>query len=369
MKQFWRIWIILVLAALTGCVKAELDPVPEREITFTVGHYASADTKAASLESYSITSFKSKAFLHAEGYEDETQNIFGANGETISARNASGNIITSGVAASWAPSHPYYWPKSALSYINFVSWYDNGGTPTTASETRLEWTNRTITATDNIMYADVAWRFNDNYTSAAQYNGDAVTSGVTTLFHHALAQVKFQARLSEASEGNTSWTVTVSNFRLTNVHNTGSLVLYNSDPTTAFTTRPWTNAAGTGAPVWTQTDAVETISLNGSHTLGAANQVLMDFRSVLPQSTFGMQLTFDYTINTTYGTQGNPISSMSENAQATVDLYSAFMLYTWDMNTRYTYTLVINPKTNKITFEPTLTEGWNSDTGNSMFLE
>ena len=369
MKQFWRIWLILVLTTLTGCVKAQLEQAPDREITFTVANYATADTKAASLESYNITSFKSKGFLHAEGYENTTQDFFGANGETISARNSSGSIINSGTAASWAPSHPYYWPKSALSYINFVSWYDNGDGPSTVTETSLEWTNRIITAGDNIMFADEAWRFNDNLTSAAQYNEDAITSGVTTLFHHALAQVKFQARLSEAQEGNTSWTVTVSNFRLTNVHNTGSLILRNSDPTTAFTTKPWTNAAGTGAPVWTQTNDVETISLNGYTTLGAANQVVMDFRSVLPQSTYGMQLTFDYTINTTYGTQGNPISSVSENARASVDLYSAFMLYTWDMNTRYTYTLVINPKTNKITFEPTLTEGWNNDSGNSMYLE
>lgn len=359
---------MFVLAALTGCVKTELDPVPEREITFSVANYAVADTKASSLESYNITSFNSKAFLHAEGYEDITQDFFGASGETISARNASGNIITSGVASSWTPSHPYYWPKSALSYINFVSWYDNGGAPTTVSENRLEWTNRTITASDNIIYADVAWRFNDNLTSAAQYNGDAITSGVTTLFHHALAQVKFQARLSEATEGSTSWTVTVSNFRLSNVHNTGSLSLRNSDPTTAFTTRPWTNPSGQ-SPVWTQTDDVETISLNGSYELDGTNQVLMDYRSVLPQSTFGMQLTFDYSINTTYGAANNPITSMTENAQATVDLYSAFMLYSWDINTRVTYTLIFNPKTNKITFAPTLTENWGTDLNNSMYIE
>ena len=118
MKQYWRIWLILVLTALTGCVKAEMDPVPEREITFSVGNYATAETKAVSLESYSITSFKSKGFLHAEGYEETTQDFFGAGGETIT---------WNGTDEIWAPSHPYYWPKGASSYINFISWYDKTG--------------------------------------------------------------------------------------------------------------------------------------------------------------------------------------------------------------------------------------------------
>lgn len=357
MKQYWRIWLILMLTALTGCVKAQLELAPDREITFSVGNYATVETKAVSLESYSITSFKSKGFLHAEGYENTPQDFFGENGETITNRTT-----------EWTPSHPYYWPKSALSYINFVSWYDNGGTPTTASETRLEWTNRRIVADDDIMYADVAWRFNDNLSSAPQYTGDAITSGVPTLFHHALSQIKFQARTSIASEGNTSWTVSISNIRLTNVHHTGSLTLYNSDPTTAFTTTAWTGAQGR-TPVWTYTNDVETLSNNSSiNNMGSSNTVILDTRTVLPQSTFDMVLAFDYTINTSYGAD-NPLSSVSENATATINLYNDFRITSWDMNTRYTYTLVINPATNKITFDPTLTENWGNDGNNAIYVE
>lgn len=354
MKSFRHIAILLGLAALfAGCVKTEIVDAPAKEITFTVGGYAPA-TRASSLESNGITSFKAHGFLHAQGYESTTQDFFGVNGETITKQ---GN--------EWAPaSHPYYWPKSEFSYVNFVCWYDkNGGTPTTVSETRLEWTNRTIAYNDDIMYADEAWRFNDNLTNAAQYDGDAITTGVPVLFHHALSQVKFQARLSEAVEGDVSWTVTISNFRINNVHKTGSLSLSNSEPETSFTTNPWTNTG------WTLTEAVDTLSHAGQYTLGAANQVIMNTRSVLPQSTFGMELTFDYSINTTYNIDGNPLQTVSENSSATVNLFNDFRIYNWEANTRVTYTLVFNPKTSKILFDPVLTEGWNTDLNNSIYIE
>ena len=338
MKALKSIFGMLVLVALWGCTKTEI-ATPEKEVTFAVGEYAATATKSnVSLDTYGITSFKSKAYLHADGYENETQNFFGVNGETISKQ---GNV--------WAPSHPYYWPKSELSYVNFVSWYDKNGAPTNVSEYALAWTNRTIVADDDIMYADEAWRYN---------SGDVVT-----LFHHALAQVKFQARTTQASDGNVSWTVTIRNFRIENVRNTGSLSLINSDPNTSWTTKPWTNT------IWTQAQDTETLSSNGEFTLSSTNQVIMDTRTVLPQTTFGMVLSFDYSINTTYNIEGNPISSVSENAHATINLYSDFRIYNWNMNTCTTYTIVFNPETNKISFDPALTENWNTDPNNSMYIE
>ena len=354
MKAYRGIYGILVLVALAGCTKMEIVPAPEKEITFSVAEYASAQTKASvSLESKGITSFKSMGFLHAIGVEG-AQNFFGTSGETISKRES-----------VWAPSHPYYWPKSELSFVNFISWYDNGGTPSTVNETRLEWTNRTIAPSDNIMYADEAWRFNDNPVNTAQYEGDGITSGVPTIFHHALAQVKFQARLSEASEGNVSWRVTISNFKVENVHKTGSISMVNGDPGTAFTTKPWTDAS------WIPTEAVDTLSrpANVTYTLDASTKVLMNSRSVLPQSTFGMVLTFDYSIITTYGIDGNPLNEVKENATASVNLYSDFKIYNWDKNTHITYTLVFDPKTSKIMFDPVLTEDWNTDLNNAAYIE
>ena len=344
---------MLVLLALVGCTKMELAPTPAKEVTFTVGKHASMETKAVSLDNYSITSFKSKGFLHAEGYESVTQDFFGANGETISKN---GN--------EWVPSHPYYWPKSELSYVNFVSWYDKNGAPTTVSETALEWTNRTIEANDDIMYADEAWRFRDNTTNASQYNSDATLTGVPTLFHHALAQVKFQAKLSDATEGNVRWTLSISNFKVENVHKTGSLSLRNSDEQTDYHTKSWTNTS------WIPSSnvAADTLSHAGTYTMGANYQVLMNTRTVMPQTTYGMVLSFDYSINTYYEIAGNQLVSVSENARATVDLYEVFRIYNWSVNTCVTYNIIINPKTNKITFAPTLSD-WTTDLNNTIYVE
>ena len=346
MKSFRHIAIFLGLAALlAGCVKAEIVDVPERPVSFSVGSYAPATRTSVSLDTYGINSFKSKGFLHAEGYENITQDFFGANGETISK---SGN--------DWVPSHPYYWPKSELSYVNFVSWYDRNGNPTTVDEDAMEWNGRTIVYNDDIMFADKAWHYN--------------SGSVATLFHHALAQVKFQARLSEAVDGNTSWTVSISNFKVENVHKTGSLSLRNSsDPNLSWATTPWTDAVTGSTPTWRTTEAVDTLSHNGQYTLTAANQVVMNTRTVLPQTTFGLVLSFDYEINTSYNIEGNPITSVSEKAHATINMYSDFSIRKWDMNTRTTYTLVFNPKTSKIMFEPVLTEDWNTDLNNSIYIE
>lgn len=352
MKAYRSIFGILVLVALAGCTKIEFAPAPEKEITFSVAEYASAQTKAsASLESQGIESFNSKGFLHAIGVEG-VQDFFGASGETISKQES-----------VWTPSHPYYWPKSEFSYVNFVSWYDYLGTPSNVSEERLEWNNRTISHNDNIMYADEAWRYNDNPTNGPQYTNDAITKGVPAIFHHALARVKFQARLSEASEGNVSWTAAISNFKVENVHKTGSISFRNSDPGTSFTTKPWDNAS------WIPTEAVDTLSRPANITLDGNTKVLMNSRSVLPQSTFGMLLTFDYTIITTYNITGNTLTEVRENATASVNLYSDFKIYNWDMNTSITYTLVFDPKTNKITFDPVLTEDWNTDLNNATYIE
>ena len=331
-----------ILVALMGCTKIEQAPAPEKEVSFTVGSHV---IQTKSLESEGVTEFKSKGFLHAQGYESITQDFFGASGETI-RKNAS----------EWAPaSHRYYWPKSDLSYVNFVSWFDkNGGSPTTVTEDRLEWVNRTIAANDDIMYADASWRYFNN------------TTAVPVLFHHALAQVKFQVRLSKSQAGNTNWTVALSNFRVSNVYQTGSLRLRHNGSALDAQTLPWTN--DTHSTIWTPSGEPGTLSFVGPYNLSTQNQALIDTRSVLPQSTFGMEVSFDYTIKTIYP-EGNPLQSTSENATARINLYSDFRLYSWSMNSSITYTIVINPDTQVITFDPVLTEDWNTDLNNSMYIE
>ena len=144
MKHKFNIFLLLsglASLAMVGCTKVEQVPAVEQSIAFAVGTYAQ-QTKVGKLDEIdNITSFTSKAFLHANGAAAGTD-YFGQNGVTI---QKNGDL--------WEPARPYYWPLSGDSYINFVSWYDNGGTPTTATETTLAWTGRTIAASDNILYA------------------------------------------------------------------------------------------------------------------------------------------------------------------------------------------------------------------------
>ena len=150
MKKRLCIAVVTLLVALWGCTKVDVAPVPAKRVAFAVGSYVPQTKAAASLNSEGITAFSSKAYLYAEGVSG-AQNFFPAAGETVSY-NAS--------VPEWAPSHDYYWPKGAESYVNFVSWYDKNGTPTAASETSLVWTidgsTRSLAENPHLAQAKVA---------------------------------------------------------------------------------------------------------------------------------------------------------------------------------------------------------------------
>ena len=355
MKNRLNIAALAILAALWGCARLDVVPAPEKAITFEVGGYA-VQTKSESVVP-EFQEFSTKAWLYAQGVSG-AQDFFGASGERITWDGSS----------EWFPSHVYYWPKSSLSYINFVSWHDANGAPSTVSETTMAWNERTIAPDDNIVWADAAWHFNDN---AATYLYDGVTGGVPTLFHHALARVRFQAKATPLSEGNTTWSVTLREVVLNNVYHTGSLSLTNADPGTRQTRAWWRtgSAAGT-APRWNTSGSAGTISGDSSSFTLTQDNVyvpIIDTRSVLPQSTSGMVLTFVYDIRTDYDATGTNYTI--EKVQASINL-SEFSGSTgeWKMNYETTYNIIINPKTNLIRFDPSCTE-WQSDPNNKMYIE
>ena len=370
MKRFGYIVLILVLAALTGCVKTEVNPSPKERITFAVGSYAPTTRAISLLDSDGgISAFKSRAYLYADGYSNTYQPFFGVSGETISWNSG---------ASEWAPSHPYYWPKSSESYINFVSWYDRNGSPASVSETALTWTidgsTRSLASDDNIMFADAAWRYNQNTVNVGQYEGDAILVGVPTLFHHALAQVKFQVKATTLSEGSTTWNVSVTDFNVAGVYKTGTLSLVNADPASNMT-RAWWSMSEDATPVattpyWSTAGcSADTLSAPGRVTsVAAANTpvTIMDTRAVIPQATDSILVNCTCTIRTNY-VNGD---YMVEAVPVSVYL-SDFSGDTgeWAMNHRITYTITVNPVTGKILFDPALNEGWANDRNNLMYIE
>ena len=274
-----------------------------------------------------------------------TQNFFGANGETIS---------WNATAHEWAPSHDHYWPKGASSYVNFVSWYDTGAGPTTATENSLQWSNRTIGSGDNIMYADEAWRFKDN--DQHQYDKDGVSAGVPTLFRHALSQLQIRARATKVSRTSpdVTWTITIEDAQIASIFNVGSLSLTNADPGTANTIVPWTGSWATSGTAGNQAIA--------NKTLTDANQDLVAIQSVLPQALSTMSLNFKVRIISTYA--GTPAVTHEELITKSIPFYATSgdalsnSINEWAKNTRYIYTIVVEPSENRVLFDPASEAEW-----------
>lgn len=344
----------VVLAVLSGCAKVtETSDGPT--IFFAVGQRPFA-TRAdeQSLVTYEdVTSFKSRAWLHAEGVPGY-QEIFGA---------GQSEVISWDGSSEWSPSREYYWPKSSLSYIDFVSWYGNGtgntaidptisytwDSTTERASVSLGWTNFDATSgTERLLYADVAWRFNTN--SALYHKDNAAVTGVPTLFHHALAKIIFRAiSLTETAEDGTEFDVTVTGFSLSGVYTRGSMSLTNTDEGILSKQQNWTPAV----PEWTSlannSDPI-TVSYNPAHVVDTDEYtVFVDNRSVIPQSVEEKEVTLDYTVKTTY-TSGVIVD---EVMHATIPLSSFDGGITeWAAGTKYTYTINIRSDTGAITIVP-----------------
>ena len=349
MKKYF-ILAAAALVALTACSKVETDNAPAKKITFEPASYV-AQTKAHSLNSESITSFKSKAFMKGEGVTD-LQDFFGTAGETISFKSASN---------TWEPSHDYFWPKSTNSYVNFFSWYDTGAGPTSVTNGAMAWTNRTIATGDNIMYADPAWHFQQNTTNESQYTGDATTSGVPTIFHHALAQVAFKAYATKTSmDGLCSWTIVLKNVNITNVYNQGSLSLTADEPAESTKNN---KGSWSGTPAWTTTGTAAPLTpanLTVTATTSDGADVLLANQSVLPQSLTNVKLTFDLDITTTY-TAGQTNHEIIP-VEIPLGTSAGFNTASWALNHKYTYIVKVEPSENKVLFDPCVVEEWVEET-------
>lgn len=368
MKKYLMMSAAVVAVLSMSCSKIE-DTSVEQEIGFAVASYV-PQTKAGELsirDVDGVNAFKCKAFLHSNGAVAGT-NYFGDNGETITYNGSN----------AWAPaSHPYYWPKHPDSYINFVSWYDNNGTPGTVTETSMIWANRTIATNDNIMFADEAWHFKSN---AETYKQDNVSVGVPTLFHHALAKVKFQfnaSPLTDPNDPNTTFEVKLQSVSLSSVHKQGTLTLTNADP--GATRQNAQNAWTPDVPnyFWLAKDAASNIAMVSSNTdltetpailyPSAADQRTYSItaQSVLPQQvTDAMVLSITYAITIKYNNNGSTIVILAEqDIPASIQLNtlkngSNVAITDWLPNKIYTYGITINPLTDQILIDPAIDADW-----------
>ncbi|MBO5634360.1 MAG: fimbrillin family protein [Bacteroidales bacterium] len=365
MNNWFKITLLAALAVPLGCSEMEVDEAPLKAVSFAVGTY-SPQTRAdgdpvSVIDQDGITAFTSRGFLHSEGFIGTAQefgDFFGEEGQKISWHADT---------KEWLPPHDYYWPKGQKSYIDFISWY--GGSPEityakNASSNKFEatfaWNNVQVAATDNLMWADLAWRYKANV-NPATYGKNEVAEGVPTLFHHALSQVRFVGKVSKSSEtvnGKTvKWTVNVKEFSISDVANKGTFSLTNVDPggnepkTQAWTVKDWTNLDGEATIT---PSATYPITLTETET----EKEIVGWQSVIPQSTDAVKMTIKFSVVTEYEGAGG--KKVEEEVTASSVLLNKFKTGTgdndyiknWERNKRYTYTIIIEPDTGIIKLIP-----------------
>lgn len=388
MKKYFII-AVAAIAAMASCAKSELveNAVREKKIGFEVANY-SAQTKA----NQTLTNAEDGIYqFHTYAYQFPT---IGSPREFMNVdifawqEATQENKLTSGTApvAVWAPEDDYYWPKTG--YINFYSYAGTHNPAETVSAdfqtVTFTYTDAVISSTSNILVADAALHqgranYNDNaYSVDDNGSGADVTTGVPTLFRHQLAKITFdvEARTTDAKKSaNTIWKVQVLNtedqsgndYKSTIVPiNKGSLVLTNTDAATAATTQAWTrtNESATNISGWvpssTATDK-ETIEFSDSDVLtidvnttgdGTKSEILA-LRSVLPQLTNGVKFTLVYKVQALHGTTVylEEIRTVGIDAdQVLSDL--AGTVASWGANKKITYHIIIDPVSEKVTFDP-----------------
>lgn len=401
MKKLYTILAIAAVAAV-GCAKTEVvDNAPDVKIGYQVANYMT-QTKAgetsflAELTNLGVAeadaSFNSKAFINADN----------GNGGHNFSEFFNETIEWDGTAKTWSPaSKDYYWPKSPKSNIDFFSWYDyEGVAPTlnyTGTTATMVWSNKAVAGKSDILFADIAFHQKQN-NDTPKYGKDGVAEGVPTLFHHALAQVKFTAKIKDdcyqiVDSKNSGyyhfWEVKLSNvaFAANKVQTNGTLTLTGADPDAsdaAASITPWTSAVWTNASspayvtdAWFQTaEALGTTAL----TETAANLIPDSYMgsgyiAVRPQ-TIGDDVTLGLTMTITHK-YGTAIGSASTVSTETINVtaYAPTAPYTatgiqlnqigsisaWEMNHKYTYNLIIDPTTTTILYDPAV-EAWAAET-------
>ncbi len=358
-------YIIIAAAALfaaAACSEVENKlETPEEAISFKVVDYSAA-TRAGetSLITEGYEQFTTFAWIHADGAQTGTP--------FMNAEIVKWNANTT----EWAPSsRPYYWPKSETSYINFFSFAGTDVPTTMNTEGEITLANVTVKKASNVLVADAAYGYKNN--SNAKYKLDGVKEGVPTLFRHMLAQVYFDVKLDATvvDDAKYKFTAVIDELTLT-AKNTGSISLKFTAPETTPGQSKFASENGwelSGDPA--SLEKTENVTLTANGKAASEFSKLMDWSSVMPQvlsvttdatgstpatTTDNVFVTFKYTLTTQYDTNA-PYNEVITVSNVPLSKFTPTVTK-WDMNTRYTYHITINPVSGeKILFDPAV-EAW-----------
>ena len=397
MKKYF---VFLGIAALTlaACTKSEIDEtaVPDQKIGFNVASFTT-QTRAGETE----TALQKEEGLYTSesaAYFKTIAKFFPAIGDPQIYMNKV-DVLWKSDIHEWSPARDYYWPKTG--YINFYSYVSSrtevepeitiDGNNATAT-----YTNNTIEGTDNILLADAAL----NQTSNTQGTYQAVSTvpeGVPTLFHHLLAKVKFTVKLVTADTkkaANTKFVVTILNDtdanKKTNLvaPNTGSYSVtntYDADSKTKAWSelKVWTpKTDATPEPVSPASEVKLTLQKNSTSSGDPVD--LIAERTVLPHTLATSTsdtpaatdlFTISYKIEVFY--DGTDASEVDKNTPYLTEILHfskpltefAPTISAWEINSKYTYNITIDPVGNKIKFDPAVEKWADEKTASYAFPE
>lgn len=386
MKKFFFL-AVAACALLAGCAKVEKNPSPSHEIDFQAAKYltstkaddagtnndgSDASTTTTSPGVYEITNSFGTFSLASNGATDINDDPY------VDLMN---NVEISYNGDVWKADriNPYFWPETGtLDFVSYSPYYQTPAEGTTDSkiptvstdQTTLTWTGYTVNYghEDDLMYADKAVGLKENKSQLAGSN-----TGVPTLFHHALAQVKFQFNITD--EADEKYSVYLKELRLENIYNKGNLelLLDNTDDATTDFMQGWTLPTGN---VWTDLTKEATPYLSVTTETGSPVTTTSecytddtnstDFFYVLPQELVAkndngnegqkIYILFDLKVKTT--TNGSETEKLVDTYEWTTYLNTR-NLQSWEINKLITYTVTFNPPFNEITFDPAVVN-WSS---------
>lgn len=278
---------------------------------------------------------------------------------------------------TWVPANTYYWPKTGK--LSFFAIY-----PTDVVGVSLDTTNDNLKITDYTVPAsytnqstngvknDLMLAEQKNQTSNTSDNITHFTEGVSLLFKHQLAKVKFEGKLrndqsydssSEAIKvGNIYFTAVIDEISLSGLNNIGTLALSGSPAAYAWSPKDNQPKVSSGKIVNMNYSKL----LNDEFALSSAlpAKEYKKFENeyyVLPQALGDdAKITVKYTV---YAVKGGKVISKTvyDGAEGNHPAFSKQLnsfsqnpanLSEWKINTIYDYKFILDPFEGQILFDP-----------------
>lgn len=331
MKAKFYLIAAAACAALAACSKNEVAPVDvDQEIT-----YQAVVNKAST-----------KAMISGTPYD--TTNTFGS----VAYLQVSGDPVYIPISEVtwtnnyWSTDTVYYWPKSAkLTFYSYSPYYyqeaahSSNAIAFASTKDGLTLTGYSVKEHQetDLMVAEPQ---KDRTSANTTQNGGTWNEGVTTIFHHMLAQLKaitFQTvdgsgTAKDFTNGHSDGTwvagdkqFIIDSVKILNFYETGDL--------TATTTNSWATSgtATSSYEYWTGTGYFGSSAYSTAPALG--------YYLLLPQdlTADGQKLNINYTIKTFNGSDW-----ADETVDVTIDMEDIFTTKKWEMNKKYTINIKVS---------------------------